>query len=80
MRSRSGFGGEDEGNGEIQEGNSSRDVLVARAAPFNGWRELMEPARRAARRMATRGVIEILQRGHVVDPASVRGPIRLRKA
>ncbi|MGB3736164.1 MAG: DUF2256 and DUF3253 domain-containing protein [Ilumatobacter sp.] len=44
------------------------------------WRPLMEPARRAARRLVAAGEIEITQRGHVVDPSTARGPIRLRRA
>ncbi len=52
---------------------------AARAIAENdGWRTLMEPARRAARRLAHRGTIEITQRGRVTDPCEFRGPIRLR--
>lgn len=43
------------------------------------WRELMEPTRRAARRLVARGELEITQRGRVVDPSTARGPIRLRR-
>jgi hypothetical protein len=43
------------------------------------WRDLMEPARRAARRLAAANTIEITQRGHVVDPSTAKGPIRLRR-
>ena len=32
-----------------------------------GWRDLMEPARRAARRLVAAGEVEITQRGKVVD-------------
>lgn len=42
------------------------------------WRPLMEPARRAARRLVAAGEIEITQRGNVVDPSTAKGPIRLR--
>ncbi|EYR64634.1 hypothetical protein N866_07675 [Actinotalea ferrariae CF5-4] len=42
------------------------------------WRPLMEPARRAARRLVARGVVEITQRGSVVDPSTARGPVRVR--
>jgi hypothetical protein len=45
-----------------------------------GWRDLMEPARRAARRMVAAGSLEILQRGRVVDPSTAKGPIRLRRS
>jgi hypothetical protein len=39
---------------------------------------LLEPARRAARRLVAAGRVEILQGGKVVDPSAVRGPFRLR--
>ncbi len=42
------------------------------------WRALMEPARRAARRLVERGDVVITQGGKVVDPATARGPIRIR--
>lgn len=44
----------------------------------DAWRALMEPARRAARRLVGRGLVEITQRGVVVDPSTARGPIRVR--
>ena len=52
---------------------------VARAVGDERWRDLMEPTRRAGRRLAARGEVEFLQRGRVVDPATVRGPVRLRR-
>ena len=51
---------------------------AARAVGGDGWRELMEPARQAARRLVARGEIVIVQQGHVVDPSEAKGPIRLR--
>ncbi|MEM9454856.1 MAG: DUF3253 domain-containing protein [Myxococcota bacterium] len=51
---------------------------VAKAMRPEGWRPLMERTRRAARRLVAAGKLEILQRGHVVDPSTARGPIRLR--
>lgn len=42
------------------------------------WRPLMERARRAARRLVGKGVVEITQRNQVVDPSTARGPIRVR--
>lgn len=51
---------------------------AARRVSPDGWRELMEPARRAARRLVEAGEIEITQAGHVVDPSTAKGPIRLR--
>ena len=45
-----------------------------------GWRPLMEPTRRAARRLAAVGTVEVTQGGRVVDPSTAKGPIRLRRA
>lgn len=53
---------------------------AARAVGGNEWRELMEPARRAARRLVDAGIVEITQQGRVVDPSTAKGPIRIRKA
>ncbi len=47
--------------------------------PVN-WRELLEPARSAARRLVTAGTHEITQKGQTVDPSRARGPIRIRRA
>lgn len=53
---------------------------AARAvAGSDDWRDLMEPARRAARRLVDRGDVEITQAGHVVDPSTAKGPIRVRR-
>ena len=43
------------------------------------WRPLMEPARRAARRLVVGGTAEITQGGRVVDPSTAKGPIRIRR-
>jgi hypothetical protein len=51
---------------------------AARAVGGDGWRDLMEPARAAARRLVAAGTVEITQGGHVVDPSSAKGPIRIR--
>lgn len=45
----------------------------------DGWRELMEPARRAARRLVAAGEVEITQGGRVVDASTAKGPIRIRR-
>lgn len=45
----------------------------------DAWRALMEPVRRAARRLVASGDVEILQRGSVVDPSTAKGPIRIRR-
>jgi hypothetical protein len=42
------------------------------------WRELMEPARNAARRLAARGQIAFQQEGRSVDPSTAKGPVRLK--
>jgi hypothetical protein len=43
------------------------------------WRPLMDPVRRAARRMVAAGEVEITQGGSVVDPSTAKGPIRIRR-
>ncbi|CAL4861225.1 DUF2256 and DUF3253 domain-containing protein [Microbacterium sp. MM2322] len=53
---------------------------AARAVGGEEWRDLMEPARRAARRLVAAGEVEITQRGQVVDPSTAKGPIRIRRA
>lgn len=45
---------------------------VARATA-DDWRPLMEPVRRAARRLTAAGRVEIVQGGRVVDPSTARG-------
>jgi len=52
---------------------------AARHVGGEEWRPLMEPTRRAARRLVARGELEILQGGRVVDPSTAKGPIRLRQ-
>lgn len=53
---------------------------AARAVGGDGWPELMEPAREAARVLARAGEVEVTQRGAVLDPDGVwRGPIRIRR-
>lgn len=44
------------------------------------WRALMEPTRRAARRLAAAGRVDITQKGRPVDPSRARGPVRIRLA
>jgi hypothetical protein len=53
---------------------------VARRVGGDGWRELMEPVREAARRLAAAGQVVVTQGGAVVDPGTARGPIRIRRA
>lgn len=51
---------------------------AARAVGGDEWRELMEPARAAARRLQGVGAVMITQQGRPVDPSRARGPIRVR--
>ena len=53
---------------------------AAKAVSPNGWRELMEPARMAGRRLIERGKVVFTQQGRVIDPSRARGPIRIRLA
>ena len=50
---------------------------VARALD-PAWQRLMTPVRNAAIGLALAGRIEILRKGKPIDPAEVRGVIRLR--
>lgn len=52
---------------------------AARAVGGEDWRDLMEPARSAARRLVSNGDVEITHGGHVVDPSTAKGPIRIRR-
>ncbi len=52
---------------------------VARALDED-WRKLMTDVRRGAVRLAEAGRIEILRKGKPIDPAAIRGVIRLRRA
>jgi hypothetical protein len=52
---------------------------AARAVGGDDWRTLMEPARQAAARLVEQGEVDITQGGHVVDLATARGPIRIRR-
>lgn len=61
------------------EGTICPSEAARAAATDDSWRGLMEPARRAARRLAHSGRVQILQKGKVVGPGNFRGPIRIRK-
>jgi len=56
----------------------SGDARGKDKATRRDWEALMEPARVAARRLAATGKIVITQHGAVVNPATAKGPIRLR--
>jgi hypothetical protein len=53
---------------------------AARQVSPDQWRDLMEPARRAARRLVAEGAVVITQGGRVIDPSTASGPIRIRRA
>ena len=52
---------------------------AARAVDSEGWRDLMPAARAAAGRLAGAGAVEVTQGGAVVDVATARGPVRVRR-
>ena len=52
---------------------------AARAVDPEAWRDLMPAARAAAGRLAAAGEVEVTQRGAVVDVATARGPVRIRR-
>jgi Protein of unknown function (DUF3253) len=48
------------------------------AGPDGEWRSLMGDVRSAAASLVNRGLVEVTQRGVVVDVRSARAPVRLR--
>ena len=52
---------------------------AARAVDPTGWRVLMPAARAAAGRLAAEGSVQVTQDGEVVDVATARGPVRVRR-
>jgi hypothetical protein len=59
---------------------AARAVAAGKGLDGEAWRDLMEPARMAARRLVAAGEVEITQGGRVVDPSTAKGPIRVRRA
>ncbi len=53
---------------------------AAKLVQPDDWRDLMEPARCAARRLVAEGTVVITQKGKVVEPSTAKGPIRIRLA
>ncbi|MHC1558439.1 DUF3253 domain-containing protein [Actinomycetospora sp. C-140] len=51
---------------------------AARRVDPDAWRDLMPDARRVAGDLVADGRIEMTQGGETVDPATARGPVRLR--
>lgn len=56
------------------------EVARALEADEEKWRRLMKPVRVAAARLSEAGLIDILKKGKRIDPAALRGVIRLRLA
>ena len=52
---------------------------AARVVGGDEWRDLMQPARDAAGRLVEADEVDITQGGRVVDLASAKGPIRIRR-
>jgi Protein of unknown function (DUF3253) len=59
---------------------AGRSIAPADAAQAlaREWRPLLGPVRQAAARLAQAGRIDILRKGKPVDPAAMKGVIRLR--
>ena len=53
---------------------------AAKVVSPDDWRDLMEPARCAARRLVAAEHVVITQKGRIVDPSTAKGPIRIRFA
>lgn len=66
------------GGATICPSEAARRVAADEGRAGEAWRELMEPARMAARRLAERGDIDVTQKNRPVDPSTAKGPIRLR--
>lgn len=58
---------------------AARSVAAQTGGDEDAWRELMEPARAAARRLVVARRVEICQGGRVVDGSTAKGPIRIRR-
>jgi hypothetical protein len=67
------------GDATICPSEAARRVASEQGVEGDGWRDLMEPTRAAARRLATAGEVTIVQRGQVVDPSTAKGAIRIRR-
>ena len=66
----------------LDERRAGASICPSEAACALGgaWRDRMEAARAAARRLVAAGQVEITQGGRVVDPSTAKGPIRIRRA
>jgi hypothetical protein len=65
--------------GQRRPGASICPSEAARVVDPDGWRDLMPEARSAAGRLAAAGAVEVTQGGDVVDVATARGPVRVRR-
>lgn len=52
---------------------------AARAVSPDDWRPLMAAARGAAQRLVDAGEVDVTQGGEVVDLATAKGPVRIRR-
>ena len=52
---------------------------VARELGDEHWRDLMQPVRDAAQQLVDAGAVIITQGSETVDPATAKGPIRIRR-
>ncbi len=86
----SAAGGPDRAGGELErvildlldkraEGATICPSEAARVVGGDEWRDEMEAARAAARRLVESGEVDITQGGEVVDGATAKGPIRIRR-
>lgn len=66
--------------GQVARGSTICPSQAAMAVGGDNWRDLMESARCAARRLVARDEVVITQGGRVVDPSTARGPIRIQLA
>ena len=64
--------------GKRAEGATICPSDAARAVSPDDWRDWMEAARDAARRLVAQGRVTITQGGEAIDPTTIHGPIRIR--
>ncbi|MEM9988678.1 MAG: DUF3253 domain-containing protein [Pseudomonadota bacterium] len=65
---------------EREEGKSICPSEAAKRLSPEDWRPLMSHIRTVGRELADAGKIEVLKKGKVVDPHTVKGVIRFRLA
>jgi hypothetical protein len=64
---------------EDRTGTICPSEAARKVAGEDDWRALMQPARDAAARLVAAGLVEVTQRGQVVDVARAHGPVRIRR-